>query len=204
MTARSAARGSYAKTAARRQEILEAAFAVFAANGYENGSLRDIADKVGISQGGVLFHFGSKIDLLEAVLDLRDTRSRELFEARVGTLPAGLTHLRAFVDLVRDNVEEPGMIQLYTLLSAEGTDAGHPAHNYFSTRYSWLVEQAHASFLALRDEGLLRPGVEPGHAARSIVALVDGLQLQWLYRPQDVDLVGDLRAAIQQLISVPL
>ncbi|MDN4474744.1 TetR/AcrR family transcriptional regulator [Demequina sp. SYSU T00192] len=204
MTGRTASRGSYAKTAARRQEILEAAFAVFAERGYENGSLRDIADKVGISQGGILFHFGSKIDLLEAVLDLRDARSRELFTTRIADQEPGLPHLRALVDLVRDNVNEPGMIQLYTLLAAEGTAADHPAHAYFSGRYAWLVEQSHLSLLALRDQGLLRAGVEPGHAARSLVALLDGLQLQWLYRPTEIDMVGDLRTSIQQLISVPL
>lgn len=204
MTASNAARGTYAKTAARRHEILEAAVAVFAARGYENGSLRDIADTVGISPAGVLFHFGSKIDLLAAVLDLRDARSRESFEERVAGQGPGLPHLRAFVELMRDNVNQPGMIQLYTVLAAEGTSIAHPAHAYFSRRYAWLVESSHLSLLALRDQGLLRPGIEPGHAARSLVALSDGLQLQWLYRPDQVDMVGDLRTSIQQLISAPL
>ncbi|MDN4482607.1 TetR/AcrR family transcriptional regulator [Demequina lignilytica] len=204
MTSGNAARGSYAKTAGRRSEILEAAAVVFAEHGYENGSLRAIAAKVGISQAGVLFHFGSKIDLLEAVLDLRDQRSRERFTRRTEGQPAGIAHLRAFVDLVRDNVEEPGMIQLYSVLAAEATAAGHPAHAYFAGRYDWLIEQAHVSLLALRDQDLLRPGVEPGHAARTLVAVLDGLQLQWLYHPDRVDTVGDLRTSIQQLVSVPL
>lgn len=204
MTARTAARGTYAKTAVRRQEILEAAATVFGERGYENGSLRDIADKVGISQAGVLFHFGSKIDLLEAVLDLRDERSTALFKERVDGHEPGLAQLRAFVALMRDNQAQPGMIQLYTVLAAEGTSTGHPAHSYFSTRYSWLVEQAHLSLLALRDADQLRSGVEPAHAARALVALADGLQLQWLYHPDDVDLIADLRTSIQQLITVPL
>ncbi len=204
MTTRSAARGSYAKTAARRSEILESAFEVFATSGYEGGSLRDIADRCGISQAGVLFHFGSKVGLLEALLDLRDERSNAAFAARVGDAEPGVTHLRAFVELVRDNVNEPGMIQLFATLAAEATTNDHPAHRYFEERYEWLVAQAHSSLLALRDRDQLRAGVEPGHAARTLVAAVDGLQLQWLYRPGSVDMVSDLKTSIQQLITVPL
>lgn len=201
MTERTVARGSYAKTPARRQEILEAAFEVFASRGYTNGSLRDIAERVGISQAGVLFHFGSKTELLREVLDMRDHRSRALF-AR--TTEPGIPQLRAFLDLVRHNLSEPGIVELYSILSAEASVGDHPAHAYFRGRYDWILIQAQESFLVMREHGTLRSGVEPGHAARTLVAIVDGLQLQWLYDRESVDMVADVKAYLQSLIAVPL
>ena len=41
-------RGPYAKSAQRRRQIIEAAFDVFAARGYQGGSLQEVADRVGL------------------------------------------------------------------------------------------------------------------------------------------------------------
>ena len=51
---------------------------------------------------------------------------------------------------------------------------------------------------------MLKPGVEPEDAARIILALVDGLQLQWLYDRDDVHVAESLRLLMSALISVPL
>ena len=51
---------------------------VFATVGYHKGSLRDVADRVGMSQAGLLHHFPSKEHLLEAVLTWRDEDARVL------------------------------------------------------------------------------------------------------------------------------
>ena len=50
-------RGNYAVTAERRATILQSAFEVFAKYGYRGGSLKDIAEIVGISEAGILHHF---------------------------------------------------------------------------------------------------------------------------------------------------
>ena len=55
----SGTRGEYAKSAQRRQQIVDAAVEVFSLAGYRKGSLRDVADKVGLCQAGLLHHFPS-------------------------------------------------------------------------------------------------------------------------------------------------
>jgi hypothetical protein len=62
----------------------------------------------------------------------------------------------------------------------------------------------HESFEALAARGELRAGVEPALAALTFIALMDGLQVQWLTVPGDVDLVGSLRFYLQNLLTVPL
>src|SRR3954449_3709684 len=81
MSQQGAARGPYAKTAARQQEILDTALEVFAQQGFRGASLREIAERVGLSQAGVLHHFDSKEALLAAVLEQRDSQNNALFAA---------------------------------------------------------------------------------------------------------------------------
>jgi hypothetical protein len=60
------------------------------------------------------------------------------------------------------------------------------------------------SFRALADSGELREHVDPEMAGLTFIALMDGLQVQWLTTPDDVDLVGSLRFYLQNLLAVPL
>ena len=56
-----------AKTRQRRAEIVSAAARIFAANGFSNVGIREIADAVGIRGASLYHHFGSKEEILYAV-----------------------------------------------------------------------------------------------------------------------------------------
>jgi AcrR family transcriptional regulator len=188
-------RGPYRKTAARQQEILDAALAVFGRSGYRSGSIREIAETVGMSEAGLLHHFESKNALLTAVLRHRDELSKPMMFS--GT--PGIGTLVGAVDAFR--VAHRGTAELYCVLSAEATSPDHPAHRYFTERYSRLRSAFGASFANMQAAGQLRAGVEPGVAARSTLALMDGLQLQWLLEPASVDMAADLESYFRQLVT---
>lgn len=194
-------RGEYAKTAARRVEILTAAVEVFSSAGFHKGSLRDVAERAGLSQAGVLHHFPSKPHLIQAVLTWRDEQSQGRFTDDV---PAGLARIRELVFLVEDNARTPELVELYTLLAAEATSADHPVHDYFVRRYRWLVDSISDEFEAVAAAGELRSGIDPTTAARSLVALMDGLQIQWLMDRSSVDMAAEVRRYVQSLLTVDL
>lgn len=193
-------RGEYAKTPARRHEILSAAVEVFSAAGYHKGSLRDVAERVGLSQAGVLHHFPSKHHLVEAVLAWRDEESRRRF--RDGS--RGLATIRDLVDLVDYNQSTPQLIELYATLSAEATTPDHPLHDYFVKRYADVVAFVQNSLEHAAAVGDLRPDVDPAQAARCVLALMDGLQIQWLYDRDSVDMAAQVRHYVQSLLAVEL
>src|SRR5215469_5678441 len=58
--------------AARKKMIIEAATRMFARSGSRGTTLGEIAAEVGVSQAAVVYHFGTKEELLNAVLDNRD------------------------------------------------------------------------------------------------------------------------------------
>jgi AcrR family transcriptional regulator len=182
-------RGEYAKSEATRQAILDAALEVFAEAGYRSGSLREIAQRVGMSEAGLLHHFPRKSALLQAVLDHRDDLSRSIVDF---TTDDGVETLRNLVDLARHNASVPGVVELYCTVSAEATAPDHPAHDYFRRRYEQVRESTREAFERIRAAGRLAPGIDPGRAAVATIALMDGLQVQWLLDPASTDMAEAL------------
>ncbi|WP_344097336.1 TetR/AcrR family transcriptional regulator [Microbacterium deminutum] len=165
--------------------ILDAALEVFAESGYRSGSLRDVAGKVGMSEAGLLHHFPNKSSLLAAVLDRRDQHSFE--RVPFGT-DDGEDSLRGLVDLAAYNASIPGVVELYCVLSAEATAPDHPAHEYFTGRYELTRTSIREAFESLERQGRLMEGVTPQRAAVATIAMMDGLQVQWLLDREVVDM----------------
>jgi AcrR family transcriptional regulator len=59
-------------------QIIEAADRLIYQKGFEYTSFADIADAVDISRGNVTFHFKTRDEILEAVIDLRLDRTRQM------------------------------------------------------------------------------------------------------------------------------
>ena len=58
----------------RRNEILDVAERLFATKGFDNTSTNDILDEVGIARGTLYYHFKSKEDILDAMIERIDCR----------------------------------------------------------------------------------------------------------------------------------
>lgn len=200
--ASSARAGGYAKGRATREEILDAAMLLFGEVGYHTASLREVASRVGISHPGLLHHFSSKAVLLAAVLERRDEVDEAAFQA---DLDAGHDYFDALARIVERNAARPGIVELFATLSAEATSPDHPAHAFFQARYRTVVGSTTAEFERRRDEGRLRSGIDPDMAARLTVAVMDGMQIQWLLAadtPDDrPDMAAALRAQVAALLS---
>lgn len=192
-------RGPYAKTAAVRTAILDAAFEVFAESGYRSGSIREVAERVGMSEAGVLHHFPTKSALLAGVLDLKDDRSYEtvpLDSAEAVETLRGLTKLAAY------NQTMPEIIKMFSTLSAEATAPEHPAHDYFTERYEHVRSRLRGTFDHLAEQQRLRPGVNPAQASVATIAIMDGLQVQWLFAPETLDMAEEMKAHFGRLTDL--
>lgn len=173
---------------------------VFSQSGFRDGTLRDIAERVGMTHPGMRHHFPTKDALLEAVLRRRDETALQLgAEAR----PHGVSVLREWIDATRRNVERPGLIELEVTLAAEAIMTSHPAHPYFIDLYEQAYELLLRAFQEIAAAGELTPRVSAGRAAQVVLATTLGLQQLWI-RDRSRDLVGELEFAVGSLITVPL
>ncbi|MEI4274023.1 TetR/AcrR family transcriptional regulator [Klenkia sp. LSe6-5] len=180
----------------RRQQILTAAAQAFAETGFHGTSLADVATRVGVSQPGLLHHFPSKQALILAVLEERDAEdARYLDEVFQQADPSVVDWL---VVLCAKNAQRPELVQLYTVAAAESLDPAHPAHEFFQRRYQRIRQVLAARIELDQQKGLIDPVHVPEDLASELVALMDGLQLQWLMRPP-VDMCGLLRRRLARL-----
>jgi len=176
-------------TAQRREEILRAAASTFGSKGYNNGSLVDVAEQVGITHAGVLHHFGTKERLLTEVLTFRDRE--QVAELEGHTIPGGIELFRHLIHTARLNAERPGFVQTYTVLTG-----------------GWAIDR----FAVLRGQiadalAVLAPDIDRAlaeQAASAVIGVMDGLQIQWLLTPDEVDLPESTTFAIEAIVAAAL
>ncbi|MET9904647.1 TetR/AcrR family transcriptional regulator [Streptomyces sp. NPDC006446] len=167
----------------RRAEIVRAALEVIAERGYRGASLAAVAERVGLTQQGLLHHFPTKEALLVAVLKERD---------QWDAVPDTTWRADLLVSLVEYNAMRPGIIQTFSALLGESVTEGHPAREFFTKRYT-AVRANMASVLRAEYGERLPSGLTPERAAPLLVAVMDGLQYQWLLDPESVDMPAAFR-----------
>lgn len=179
--------GRAAKSAARREAILDATMAEIAERGYRATTLAAVAERVGLTQPGVLHYFPSKEHLLIGVLETRDRWDTAAILARSPEIR--LSHLEQLVEL---NAARPEMVQTYTALAAESATGQHPAREFFTERYDTL-RTAFAGLLREEFGDQLPGGLTPERAAPLLIAMLDGIQIQWLLEPGKIDMPAAYR-----------
>ena len=191
--------------AERRHQIMEITSSLIAERGFWGLSMQDVADRCGLTVPGVLRHVGSKAGLLIAVLAHRDVEDARSLRAQLGVGedevpdewseggPDGVDLRQLCLATMRRNSEQPEIVRLFLVLEAESLAPSHPTHAYFAKRQS----QALSAFTTLAKDITDRPEL----LARHIMAMMDGLQLQWLRSPETVDLIRAWESAATLLFD---
>jgi AcrR family transcriptional regulator len=172
-----------ARSEERRAEIVRAALEAIAERGYRGASLAAVAERVGLTQQGLLHYFPTKDALLVAVLKERD---------QWDAVPGGQWRLDLLGSLMEYNAMRPGIVQTFSALLGESVTEGHPAREFFTQRYV-AVRASMAQVLHAEYGERLPSGLTPERAAPLLVAVMDGLQYQWLLDPESVDMPGAFR-----------
>jgi AcrR family transcriptional regulator len=172
------------RTQQRKEQVIRAAIRFFGQNGYHGARLADIAKAAGVTEPGLLHHFPSKAHLLMEVLAERDRIDRERFDpSRYDGAKAPIASLQ---ELVEYNQTVPGLVQLFTVLVAESIDEQHPGHEFFKRRYQDIREQSVAMLREAQRRGEIRSDIPAEELVIMLFAMMDGLQVQWLYEPEQI------------------
>ena len=166
------------------EAILEATLRLLAARGIHGTSLELLADEVGVAKSSILWHFGSKEELLLRVAE-------RAFEAIARGPAQSILELpsieereaamwRFYADTVRRRPELRRVVLYLIFESAEGRP-----------ELRARLQQLYRRMRELFAEGLR--GVVPNPERRRrlaaiSVAALDGLFLQWLLDPESLDL----------------
>ena len=129
-----------------RDQIVAAADRLFYRQGYEHTSFSDIADVVGISRGNFYFHFKTKDEILDAVINHRLAETRKILDRWdvEGKQPAD--RIRSFIQILianRADIKRYGcpVGTLCTELAKLNHAAQPDAKELFTLFRAWLRRQ---------------------------------------------------------------
>jgi AcrR family transcriptional regulator len=182
----------------RRAHILDEALRIIGDQGYRGFSLQELAKRCGLSNAGLLHHFGSKDGLLTALLDERVRLGKKDVADFLGESaemdPSTPEFVRKTLHAVMArNFRQPELVRFYAMLRAEALVPEHPAYHFFVTRQATTI----ATYAAL-----LRPISDyPESTARQVMAVMTGLEQQWLREDLQFNLVEEWDKAADRLLS---
>lgn len=199
--------GTKANEAVRREQIRAAAYGLAAESGLRAITIREVAERAGLSPGLVLFHYGSKELLMQAVLNcVLETTTALRIGSEIAAIEAPGEQLLA---LLRQEMARLSGEPLLTRLFFEFWSAGlwDPA---IGARMKQELDRYREAFRPMAEEVLnadpdLFPGATADGLAAVIVSFIKGCSVQSLIEP-DLDIKGFLGAAeglLAQLLRIP-
>ena len=172
------------ETEQKRREIIRAASEVFGEKGFAERTLEEIASRTGLTRAGVLHHFGSKRNLLMEVIKYRDMAGNSQRERT--HIEHGEDWFHHLMTTAANNAQHPGMVRLYTVETGESVAEKNDCFVYFRHRYRDLRNDLIASFVQMAKERKATINMaEVEMASSAIIAVMDGLQYQWLLQQDD-------------------
>ena len=180
------------------RRLLDAAAELVAEGGAGRATLAAIGARAGYSRGLVSTRFGSKENLLWALVQRSTDEWFSELRAPASS-GSGLERLLALIELIAAHAErEPQALRVLERLIFEAS--GDPALRERFVASQRLMERDVASLVRRGiGDGSIRPGVDPRVEAALLVAALRGITYQWFLYPEEVELVGLHRALAARL-----
>lgn len=197
---KSSGSGAARRGAIRREAILDASVRLFSRGGWRAQGLIGLAKEVGITHGGILHHFGTKENLLRAVVARRDEHQSEL----IGVMGRynGLDVIREVLPAVAaDQLASPDLTRLFTVLVAESFEPDEPLHEYFQGRHRLLRAYYAQALRQAQSRGEIRKDIDVDVAAVQICAFIVGVQTLWFLDPQDINVAAAYKQQVETLLK---
>lgn len=176
-----------------RTAVLNAAVELIGTQGYAATSMAQVAEAAGISPSGLVHHYPSKRVLLGAVLAHRDEVDADPAD-HLGEVPwRAFDHL---VEVAGMNMQRRQMVALYMTMVSEAVPPEHPAHEWMLGHYRAVVGNLMEGLRLDQENGVVRADAPRELIARQMVALMDGLQVQWL-----IDDSLDMQALLREQVD---
>lgn len=170
----------------RRSNLVQAALSVFAEHGYHGATMQQVAERAGMSKGGLYEYFPSKTELLlgtaEAVITEMFEQSMQRFEESEGSLRHRVAlHAEYILGQIEGWAElSRSMRQVW----AELGDLDDPLGQLLGAQYRQSADRLQKLF----DEAVVAEQLDDfptRPAVLTIMAIIDGLLIQAVIAPEE-------------------
>ena len=162
--------------------VLDAAWRIFLARGYHGATVEQIADDAGFSRGVVYSRFGTKADLLLALMERRMTERAAQTAALAGGLSGedgAVTLMAGAADRDRDDPEWGLLLIEFRVHAARDRELA----KRYAAAHQRTVEQIAAALGGIYERAGQAPPWPAGQLAELMMALSSGAQLEHAANP---------------------
>ncbi|MGH2905283.1 MAG: TetR/AcrR family transcriptional regulator [Solirubrobacterales bacterium] len=172
-----------------RRRLIEAAGTLFAERGYNDSSVAAIGEAADASRGLVNHHFGSKENLLWAVIEdhIHDWEHEVVAPAIAGKRGLDALHAMIFAHLQLAHERPEKMLLLYRLMGEALDPRKGLAEEFSALHHRWRELGKHWWNEAVED-GTIDPAIDQDVNASLIIGSVRGITLDWLMAPGSFDI----------------
>lgn len=187
----------------RRMLILEAACECFVENGFHQTSIRDIANKAGVSLGNVYNHFADKASLI-AEVRLLEAQELQIFEAILNQNHAPIIVIHAFAEAYLTYIAQPVNAMLTAEITAEGIRNPEIRAGFIENRQR-LTEQV----LSVISKGVVLKQFDPQvnniQMAEQLLNLIEGVAIRSAFVGENVSQTdkANIKILIQKFLMLP-
>jgi len=178
-----------AHSAARRQEIIDAAYRCFARKGFHQTTMREIYAEANLSPGAIYHYFDSKDSIIRASFEFDSQRGMALFEAAL-LRDDPIQALRELIDFFFQGLESAAELAAPRVnVQGWGEALVNPAlQDAIRQVFDRNLEALRQLIFKAQARGEINPALDPGTVARMVLSLYYGLELQLaLYGEVDVE-----------------
>ena len=181
----------------KRARILDAAIKVFAAEGFYNAKVSQIAQQAGVADGTIYLYFKSKDDLLINLFEDRMERVNANLREAIDTETTAVARLKRIVKLHLELVEQNR--DMAEVISVELRQSSKFIREYSNPKFAEFLRTIAGTVVEGQRTGELRTGIDPYVFAREPFGALDEIALAWLVKHPGSKASIELPKAAEQL-----
>ena len=182
----------------KRDALLRAAIATFAARGFFNAQVADVARTAGVAAGTVYLYFRGKDDLLVSIFEQTMKEAIAVGRRTIATLPDPLAQLHAIARLHLDRMS--GDRDLAVVFQIELRQSTKFMERFSATHvreYLGIIRDVIADG---QTAGLFRHDINPTLAAKLFFGMLDEMATNWILSKRRYSLGGEADAIVDLFV----
>jgi TetR/AcrR family fatty acid metabolism transcriptional regulator len=186
--------------AERKDQIVRATVDCISKFGYHNFSMQDVARTAGVSKGIIHYYFLNKDELMMSVLDKVAGDIEHVLAADMANIEDPFQKMEIFVNVCFDVVRSTREYYQVNMDFWTQINQKDEVRQVIARHYAKFRETAAAVVREGLASGKFRQ-VDPVQFGSYVIAVIDGLSLQWLFDNKVFDYDAMVKMASRQIIE---
>jgi AcrR family transcriptional regulator len=185
----------------RKNQIIQAAFAVIATNGYNNFTIEDIANQAGLSKGGVLHYFKTKEDILIYLLERGHADVEKNIKIITNKYITPEKIIKALIiSIIKSAKNDPAFFLVWVDFLAHSSVNERIRYintKIFNLMYDKLKEEMETGI----NLKIFNPKINPSHIAYAVTNMILNIGVQWAYDNTIYNINSIARSCLSMVMS---